>query len=172
MSASTNKAWKTESKVHQVGRDKVVRLRFKVSDATSGEALQFGDDLVYLHGGYGGAFPKVERALEGGRIGQRLEVNLSPAEGYGERRPELVIDVPGERFAEERPIVGEAVDGELPDGRSLVFTVVASDADKFTLDGNHPFAGRFLRFVFEILDVRDAVEAERNAGFAFDGMLA
>jgi len=153
-----------------VEADSVVRLRFRVSDADSGEALQYGDDLYYLHGGYGGAFPKVEQKIEGGRVGDRHSLRLYPHEGYGERQPELVLTLPSSEFADTMPTTGEAVEGELPDGRSMTFTVAEVAAGSVTLDGNHPFCGRTLDFELEILEVRDSIEAERTAGFAFDGM--
>lgn len=152
-----------------ISQDKVVRLGFRISELPAGRTLQYGDDLVYLHGGYGGAFPKVELALEGRQVGERVTVELAPEEGYGTHRPELVLSLSSAAF-EQLPEAGESVDGCLPDGRSMVFTVSAVDGDSVLLDGNHPFAGKHLKFAFEVLDIRDSSEAERSAGFAFDGM--
>lgn len=154
----------------EIGPDKVVQLRFRISDQASGRLLQYGDDLVYLHGGYGGAFPKVEQAMQGCRIGDRVELTLSPEEGYGHRQPELVLEMPTDEFTGEVPETGTTVDGELPDGRSLTFTVASVSTQKTTLDGNHPFAGKQLVFEFEVLEIRDSSAAERAAGFAFDAM--
>lgn len=154
----------------EIGQDKVVQLRFRITDQASGQLLQYGDDLIYLHGGYGGAFPKVEQAMLGCRIGERVELTLSPEEGYGHRQPELMIELPSDEFDGETPETGSAVDGELPDGRSLTFTVTGVSPEKITLDGNHPFAGKQLAFEFEVLEIRDSSAAERAAGFAFDAM--
>jgi FKBP-type peptidyl-prolyl cis-trans isomerase SlyD len=153
-----------------IGQDKVVRLRFRVNDALSGESLQFGDDLFYLHGGYGGAFPRVEQALEGCRVGDTARLTLPPEGGYGYRDAALELVVPSDDFHDALPEAGEAVEGQLPDGESVVFTVTAVSADRVTLDGNHPFAGKYLAFEFEVLEIRDSIAAERRAGFAFDGM--
>ena len=153
-----------------IGQDKVVRLRFRVCDARSGELLQVGDDLFYLHGGYGGAFPKVERAMEGCRVGDCAQLTLSPEDGYGYRDPALVLLVPTQDFQDTRPEAGELVEGQLPDGQTMAFTVTSVGSEGVTLDGNHPFAGKHLAFEFEVLDIRDSIAAERSAGFAFDGM--
>jgi FKBP-type peptidyl-prolyl cis-trans isomerase SlyD len=160
----------SSKKCCEISQDRVVRLGFRVKDLGNGELLQYGNDLVYLHGGYGGAFPKVELAMEGRLVGDCVTLRLSPEEGYGKRRPELVLTLPSDGFADHAPVPGDAVDGQLPDGRSVTFTVSAVGDDKITLDGNHPFAGRDLQFVFEVLDVRDSTDAERAAGFAFDAM--
>ncbi|MGD2074721.1 MAG: peptidylprolyl isomerase [Gammaproteobacteria bacterium] len=152
-----------------VRQDKVVRLRFRVRDAASGELLQYGDDLFYLHGGYGGAFPKVERAMFGRRVGDAASVTLSPEEGYGHHDPSLVVVVPAREFEDGLPRAGESVEGRLHDGRLRIFMVTAASDRQVILDGNHPFAGRSLAFDFEVLAIRDSLAAERRAGFAFDG---
>lgn len=170
MNMNVGKLLKIEENVCVIARDRVVRLKFRVSDGNSGELLQFGDDLFYLHGGYGGAFPKVEQAMEGCRVGDRLNLSLAPDDGYGIHQPELVITVPAKAFDGEMPEIGEVVDGQLPDGRDMSFTVTSMDAEQITLDGNHPFSGKQLDFAFEVLEIRDSIEAERSAGFAFDCM--
>jgi len=170
MSVDVSKLKNIKDYVEEVSRDKVVRLRFRIVDESSGDLLQYGDDLFYLHGGYGGAFPKVERAVEGRRVGDRVDVCLTPGEGYGQRRPELVLEMPSAGFDGEIPATGSALEGELPDGRSMTFTVSGMSEDKVILDANHPFAGKHLAFEFEVLEIRDCTDAERTAGFAFDGM--
>jgi FKBP-type peptidyl-prolyl cis-trans isomerase SlyD len=154
----------------RIGQDKVVGLRFRITDVSTGRLLQYGDDLVYLHGGYGGAFPKVERAMEGRRVGDHIDLALSPDEGYGHHQPDLVLVLPSDEFTGEMPQTGTSVDGELPDGRALTFTVAGICNGKLTLDANHPFAGKHLAFQFEVLEVRDSMDAERAAGFAFEGV--
>jgi len=170
MRAATGNVLNQISNDWDVSQDKVVRLGFRISELPDGRILQYGDDLVYLHGGYGGAFPKVELAMEGQRVGDRVTLDLLPEEGYGIHRAELVVTLSSEAFGDELPETGEAVDGCLPDGRNMTFTVAAIDNDYITLDGNHPFAGKHLQFTFEILEVRPSSVAERNAGFAFDNM--
>ena len=158
---------KMELNNNRITQDKVVGLRFRIIDETTGQLLQYGDELVYLHGGYGGAFPKVERAMEGLRVGDQIDLTLSPEEGYGHYQPDLVLELPSEEFAGEMPQTGTSVDGEFPDGRALTFTVAAVTNGQVTLDANHPFAGKHLSFQFEVLQVRDSMAAERAAGFAF-----
>jgi FKBP-type peptidyl-prolyl cis-trans isomerase SlyD len=154
----------------RVTQDKVVGLRFRITDESTGRLLQYGDDLVYLHGGYGGAFPKVEGVMEGRRVGDHIDLTLLPEEGYGHHQPDLVLVLPSKELAGEMLQTGTPVDGALPDGRALTFTVAGISNGQVTLDANHPFAGKHLAFQFEVLEVRDSMEAERAAGFAFDGM--
>ena len=165
----------SEQKLHFVSKpnygrirqDKVVRLRYAVFDRDDGHALEFRDDLYYLHGGYGGAFPKIEAALEGMEIHGKTEVELDPEDGYGSYDPALRITAPVEEFPPEARQPGARLEGEAPDGRVLAFRVVEVAGDQLTVEGNHPLAGRRLRFVLEVLDIRDATEAELAAGHAF-----
>ena len=170
MKTRDGKLRKITRKTDRITPDKVVGLRFRIVDESTGHLLQYGDELVYLHGGYGGAFPKVERAMEGRRVGDHIELTLAPEEGYGHHRSDLVLVLPSEEFAGEFLQTGTPVDGKLPDGRALTFTVAAISDGQVTLDANHPFAGKHLAFQFDVLEVRDSMEAERAAGFAFDGM--
>jgi len=151
----------------RISKDKVVRLRYVVFEQDSEQALAYRDDLVYLHGGYGGAFPKVEQALEGLAVAAKAEVLLEPAECYGERDPALEMIVPTEEIPPEARTVGAQLEGEAPDGSARPFVVTAVDDAGLTVDGNHPLAGKRLHFMFEVMDIRDATRAELDAGYAF-----
>lgn len=150
-----------------ITKDRVVRLRYMVSEQGSDNALAYRDDLFYLHGGYGGAYPKVETALEGLGVDAKVEVLLAPEEGYGECDPALVMEVPLEAIPLEARNVGAQLEGEAPNGDARPFMVTAVTAEGVTVDGNHPLAGKHLHFHLEVLDVRDASRAELEAGYAF-----
>ena len=171
MSMAAKNALIEKENTLSIEQDKVVRLGFRVKDQHSGELLQYGEDLVYLHGGYGGAFPKVEQAMEGCRVGDRLDLCLSPEESYGQRNPSLVLVLPRDKLPEEGMEAGLSIEGTLPNGQAMLFTIADVAEDSVTLDANHPFAGKNLAFRFEVLEIRESIEAERSAGFAFDGMM-
>lgn len=151
----------------RIVKDKVVRLRYVVFEQGSEQALAYRDDLVYLHGGYGGAFPKVEKALEGLAVDAKAEVLLEPAECYGERDPRLAMTVPADAIPPEARTVGAQLEGEAPDGTVRSFVVTAVNDAEVAVDGNHPLAGKRLHFMFEVMDIRDATRAELDAGYAF-----
>lgn len=151
----------------RIRKDKVVRLKYLLRDRDNGETLAYRDDMIYLHGGYGSAFPKVEEALEGLEVDMKVAVDLDPDDGYGQVDPERILDVPLEALPPETLHVGAEVDGELEDGPTVKFRVTALNGDNATLDANHPMAGRHLNFVFEVLDIRDAHAAEIEAGYGF-----
>lgn len=156
-----------KSNYGRISKDKVVTLRYAVSDTDSQETLEFRDDLIYLHGGYGGAFPKMEEALEGMAVDESVSLDLKAEEAFGPRVLELVVTAPTEHFPPEAGTVGTQIQGEAPDGHVLQFRVVEVKDGLITVDGNHPFAGRNLSFVLEVLNIREATAEELQAGHAF-----
>ena len=150
-----------------VRKDKVVYLKCLLTDADSGETLSYRDDMVYLHGGYGSAFPKVEQALEGLQVDAVCDTTLEAADAYGEPDPMLLLKVPADAIPAAARQIGMEIEGEAEDGSSRPFRVTGIDEEGITVDGNHPLAGRRLHFKFEITDIRDASPQEITAGYGF-----
>ena len=82
----------------QIGKDTVVEMDYQLFD-TDGELIEKTDEPVeYLHGGYGGMFPAVEKALEGKSAGETCKVQLTPDDGFGDYDAELVHVEPRDKF--------------------------------------------------------------------------
>jgi FKBP-type peptidyl-prolyl cis-trans isomerase SlyD len=115
-------------------------------------------ETSYLHGGYGGLLEGLERALDGKRAGDKVQVQLEPEDAFGDYDAELVRLEPVERYGE-----GIAPGMEVEeDGGFYIVTDVAEG--KVVLDGNHPLAGVAVRFSLEILAVRTANPEEIRRG--------
>ncbi|MDP3604891.1 MAG: peptidylprolyl isomerase, partial [Polaromonas sp.] len=56
--------------------------------------------------------------------------------------------------------IGGQLEGRGEDGKTIVFTVVKIKGDTVLLDGNHPLAGKALRFTLAVTDVRAASPEE------------
>jgi FKBP-type peptidyl-prolyl cis-trans isomerase SlyD len=134
-----------------------VTLRVGMQDAQDVE-LSVPAELSYLHGGYGGLLPALERAIEGNAPGQTVHVQLEPEEAFGEYDADLVRLEPAERYG-DGIAVGMTVEEE-----ARIYTVTEVAAGKVVLDGNHPLAGMALRFSLEILRVRTAKPEEISRG--------
>ncbi len=165
----------SEEKIHflkkgnysRIAKDRVVRLKYLITDADSNESLEFRDDLYYLHGGYGGAFPVIEQALEGHEVGDKLEIMTPSDEAFGGVQEHLKLRVSLDELPSEAHEIGAVLEGESEQGETISFRVIAVQDGMALLDGNHPFAGRDLRFMLEVLDVREASSKELEAGYAF-----
>lgn len=148
-----------------VAPDTVVALEIQMHDAQGALIHSSDEPLAYLHGGYGGIFEGLERALEGKAIGATVFVQLEPDEAFGDYDTGLLRVEPRSRYGEglEKGMeIEDAFDGEEP--RTYIVTDLAGD--KVVLDANHPLAGIALRFTCRVLSVREASEAEIERGSA------
>ena len=115
-------------------------------------------ETSYLHGGYGGLLDGLERALDGKRAGDKVQVQLEPEDAFGEYDAELVRLEPAARYGE-----GIAAGMEVEEDGSFYLVTDVADG-KVVLDGNHPLAGMALRFFLEVLAVRTANPEEIQRG--------
>ncbi|DAB36151.1 MAG TPA: peptidylprolyl isomerase, partial [Sulfurospirillum cavolei] len=84
-----------------IQKNRVVTLSYQLFDASDRQPLDTGDEpLVYLHGGYGDLFEKVEHALENKEIGDEVTLVLSAKESFGEYDENLVVTQPRSDFDE------------------------------------------------------------------------
>jgi FKBP-type peptidyl-prolyl cis-trans isomerase SlyD len=151
----------------RIERGKVVTLAFELRNA-QGESLEDADaQLAYLHGGFGGIFPKVEGALEGKEAGAELALTLEPEDAFGEYDAELLRVEPRDRFPEtlEVGMQFEGVPGQA-DEEALIYTVTDVTEDAVVVDGNHPLAGERLWFKCSVREVRAATTDEMQHGHA------
>ena len=149
----------------RITKDRVVTLQYALFD-DQGHAIEFRDDLVYLHGGYGGAFPKAEQALEVLEVGNKVDIELTAEDAFGPRHEILVIEAPLDDIPPEGRQVGVSIDGEGPDGHVVKFRVMKVMDDRIVLDGNHPLAGMDIRMNMEVLSIRKATKQELELGHA------
>ncbi len=74
-----------------VKRGKVISLTYTLHDEKGG-LFEYSDlPISYLHGSGVDLFDKIEQSIEGHKIGDSLEVILSPADGFGEHDPTLTF---------------------------------------------------------------------------------
>ena len=142
-----------------ITKDCLVTLEYELF-STGGERLNDDEEpLMYLHGGYGQIFAKVEAALEGKTVGDDIHLALSPDEAFGVYDGSLVV----EEALSELPDgleVGMEIEGHLesdPDD-VIVYTVKEIRGDEAVLDGNHPLAGQSLVFDATVVEVQPLEE--------------
>ena len=144
----------------KVTANTVVTLRYKVSDSATQKLIDEGrDPMVYLHGGYDSTFPKIEAALEGKESGFQATLNLQPEDAFGARDESLVRTIPKSEFPTGVKVGGQ-LEGRNDKGEPQVFNVMKIKGPQVILDGNHPLAGKALKFSLTVSDVRAATEEE------------
>lgn len=146
-----------------ITKDTVVTLSYTVN-AGPGQPPESGQQ-AYLHGSYGNTFAKLEAALEGQAPGFATTLVLQPEDAFGVRDEGLVRTIPKSEFPPGVKVGGQ-LRGMTDDGREQVFNVVKIKGPQVLLDGNHPFAGKELRFTLKVLEVRAATPEEVTHGHA------
>jgi FKBP-type peptidyl-prolyl cis-trans isomerase SlyD len=145
-----------------VENNKVVSIQYVLKDE-EGKTLQGNEEYtpgVYLHGAEN-IIPGLERALEGMKAEQVIEVVVYEDEAYGPREKSLIIEVAIEEFENPESInEGEYI--QLFDGTDAV--VIQKNDAQIIVDANHPLAGKTLFFTVKIIDIRDATEEELLQG--------
>jgi len=145
--------------------DSVVSILYTLKD-DGGQIIDRsapGDPLTYLHG-HGQLISGLERQLEGRGPGEKLNVTIAPADGYGEYDGSLVQQVPRRALKGIANVkVGMQLRAQTDHGARTV-TVTRVAGDMVTLDGNHPLAGKNLNFDVEVAAVRDATAEELEHG--------
>ncbi|HHX15257.1 MAG TPA: peptidylprolyl isomerase [Fibrobacter sp.] len=107
--------------------------------------------------------PGLEKAMEGHSAGEKFDVKVSPAEGYGERNDSAVQEIPLTAFqGAEKVEAGMSFYAQTPAG-PMPLTVVKVSETHATVDANHQLAGKNLNFAIEVISVREATEEDLKA---------
>ena len=147
----------------KIAKDTVVTLQYKVADAAGKLIEQSRDPMVYLHGGYENTLPKIEEALEGQEAGYETTLALQPEDAFGVRDEALVRVIPKSEFPPGVKVGGQ-LEGRTDDGQPRIFHVMKIKGPEVHLDGNHPLAGRALKFTIKVTGVRMASGEEIQHG--------
>lgn len=145
----------------KVAQDSVVSFHYILKDEAGSIIDQSdGEPMAYLHG-HGQIVPGLERELAGRTTGDKLQVHVSPAEGYGEYDAALVQQIPRDAFSRIAGLhVGMELQTRTRTGHPATVFVKEIGSESVTVDGNHMLAGKDLFFDVEIAEVRAASEEE------------
>ena len=147
-----------------IAQDTVVSLSYELYDTDGNLIEKAPEPMEYLHGGYSGIFPLVEKALDGKTVGEVCRVRLLPIDAFGEYDAELLRVEARDKFPAEIEL-GMQFEGESgKQGETLVYTVTDIADGKVVVDGNHPLAGQTLNFQGTVAAVRAASKEELSHG--------
>jgi FKBP-type peptidyl-prolyl cis-trans isomerase SlyD len=148
----------------KIEKNRVVRFHYTLSEPGGAEieSSHGGEPLAFLFG-HGGIIPGLEAAMADREAGDRFQAEITPENGYGERRADFVQRVPKKHIREKTLRPGQQIVLQTSFGPRPV-TVVKVGATVVDVDLNHPMAGKTLAFDVEIVDVRDAEAVEIEHG--------
>lgn len=124
----------------------------------SGEVVdqsQSDGPLTFIQG-VGNIIPGLEKEMEGKAVGDKFKTTITPENGYGDIKKELVGKVPRSNFENQNELeVGMVFEVSNEQGQYLA-RVIELNEQEVVLDANHPMAGQTLHFEVEIVSIRDA----------------
>jgi len=151
----------SEQEKRVVGENDVVSLEYTLT--VDGEVVDSseGHEPIQFIQGQGHIIPGLEKAIYGMTTGESKEVNVAPAEGYGEEDPNAFLEIPKSEFPPEIPVeVGTPL--QLRDHQGQVFEAIIAEVkeDSAVLNFNHPLAGKTLNFQIKVVGIREATPEE------------
>ena len=158
-------------KDQRISRNKVVQFTYTISDDDGNVVEQVDLPVQYVHGASSmGLIERVEHALEGARVGDKVEATVPPAEGFGEHDPNLTFEDEIDNVPPQFRKLGTKVEMANDEGETKEFVITKITDSKITVDGNHPLAGKTARFTVAVLSVRDATAEEIKNGVSNDNV--
>lgn len=132
-----------------------VHYKGTLEDGTVFDSSEGREPLTFTLGS-GQVISGFEEAALGMEVGETKRTQVDVEEGYGERREDLVLEVPREQLPDELDVdVGTPLQLQQPDGRAVPVTVADLDEENVTLDANHPLSGKTLNFELTLVGISD-----------------
>lgn len=136
------------------GNNVKVHYTGKLKDGTVFDSSKDRDPLEFKLGD-GNMIPGFEKAITGMNTGDTVTAEIPADEAYGQRRTDLVVEVPMEKVPNDiTPEVGQKLTIKQPDGNQIPVVITETKTDAIVLDANHPLAGKDLVFEIELLDIK------------------
>jgi FKBP-type peptidyl-prolyl cis-trans isomerase 2 len=126
-----------------------------VGKFTDGEIFDSseGREPLQFEVGTGQIIPGFETAILGKVVGDKVTTNISPENGYGLVREDLVVSVPLDKMPGEVQ-VGQTLEANGENGQVAHVVVTEVSEETVTIDGNHPLAGKELVFDIEVVSIQ------------------
>ena len=133
-----------------------VKINFtgKLQDGTVIETSKGRDPLEFKIG-EGNVISGLEQGVIGMAAGDKKTIAVSPDDGFGQPREDLVVDLKKSEFPEDVEFgEGAYLNIESSDGKQFKAKVVEIKEDSVILDANHPLAGVTINFDVELVEIQ------------------
>jgi FKBP-type peptidyl-prolyl cis-trans isomerase 2 len=141
--------------MQQVSKGDKVKVHYH-GKLTSGETFDSseGRDPLEFEVGSGMVIKGFDDGVTGMAVGEKKTVTIPYDEAYGPRNPEMVIEVPKDKFPTDMEIA-PGMPLVMHDGQGQQYQVTVSSIkdESVMLDANHPLAGQDLVFDLEIVEI-------------------
>jgi FKBP-type peptidyl-prolyl cis-trans isomerase SlyD len=156
----------------KIEKNKMVSLIYELREGNPEgiviEALDESKPMNFVFG-TGGLLPSFESKLSSLETGDNFNFVLDAGSAYGDRREEMIINLPHSIFENEGKVdenickVGNVVPMMDTNGNRITGTIIEISDTYVRMDFNHPMSGVDLCFSGKIIDVREATDDELYA---------
>lgn len=139
----------------QAKKGDIVRVHYtgKLNDGSQFDSSVGRTPLEFTLGA-GQMIAGFDAGVLGMAIGEKKTINIDPANGYGLKNPEAIIDFPKSNIPEGMSIeIGMKLNLQNEYGQPVPVEVVEIKDDTIVMDANHFLAGKDLVFDVELVEI-------------------
>ncbi len=122
-------------------------------DGTEFDSSEGGDPIEFTVGATQ-MIAGFEQAVYGMQVGETKTVTIPPAQGYGLRNENLVVEMDLDEFPGGSATVGQQMQLTFSNGRTAAAVVTEVSEATVTVDANHFLAGKDLTFEIRLVSIR------------------
>jgi peptidylprolyl isomerase len=111
-----------------------------------------GKDPINFVVGDGAVINGFENAVIGKNVGDKIEVDIDPIDGYGSYRNDLIIEIPNSSLPGKVEI-GTVLQAQSEGNNPVNVIVKEIKENSVIIDANHPLAGKKIKFDIEIISI-------------------
>lgn len=113
-----------------------------------------GRDPLEFEVGSGMVIKGFDEGVTGMSVGEKKTINIPFVEAYGPVNPEMIIEMPKDRFPKDMEIEnGMPLMMSDQQGQQFQVSIVEIKDTSVMLDANHPLAGKDLTFDLELVEI-------------------
>ncbi len=139
----------------QAKKGDVVRVHYtgKLTDGSQFDSSVGRPPLEFTLGA-GQMIAGFDAGVLGMAIGEKKTLNIDPANGYGHKNPEAIIDFPKSNIPEGMSIeIGMKLNLQNEYGQPVPVEVIEIKEEAIVMDANHFLAGKDLVFDVELVEI-------------------
>jgi FKBP-type peptidyl-prolyl cis-trans isomerase SlpA len=99
---------------------------------------------------------KFESEMIGLQSGSHKKIMLTAKDGFGEKHPAMIYQMPTSRFPEDMEVeLGSIISFSQPNGTEMPGVITDVETNEVTVDFNHPLSGQVILIEIDVKDVSD-----------------
>ncbi|MBA2249292.1 MAG: peptidylprolyl isomerase [Chitinophagaceae bacterium] len=141
--------------MREVKQGDVVKVHYtgKLTDGEQFDSSTGREPLEFTVGA-GQMIKGFDAAMPGMKVGDKKTINIMPADAYGEKNEEAIIEFPKKNVPEDMKLEpGMQLQLRNESGQPFPVTIVEIKDDVIILDANHSLAGKELVFDIELVEI-------------------